>query len=445
MKKFISMACLLLFVSAMMGQTAADALKYRRSALAEMMIYHSEDEFGLDIYEAFLAKPFPDKYDEHGIGFEVVDNDSIANVRRNSHGLVKAEFGKNLTSADVKRNGKALEKILNDNEVAKFMVARWFGMPIDPDNFDISTAHFSVDLIQERGQYNASDLDVELAKQTARGVAALADAGEELLSNTFMLISDMTYVTAEEKAALAKGIMSFLGEVVDGALGTNIGSQVANLGGDIADSFTGFTVKTNSYLFQLEWNDSIAAIFYNNYYTSVPNADKVLAFLFDTTTFRMKYVAHEYEYNSKSVIKGSYDRKELVKMVCTRSIDKNIAALGRSYEDFKVKTPVYSVEVDDKGHTTGYTAKIGMKEGVTEKTKFQVVERRMDPETGKTSYKYIATVMPQKGKVWDNRYNAVTEKSEGSTLTATTLKKVSGGEIYSGMLLIEGKYRKVKE
>ena len=93
----------------------------------------------------------------------------------------------------------------------------------------------------------------------------------------------------------------------------------------------------------------------------------------------------------------------------------------------------------------GYNIKIGLKEGITEKSKFQVVEKRFDPETNRTSYKYVATIKPEKGKIWDNRYNAAEEQAEGSDRSYTTFKKVSGGEILPGMLSIEGKYRKVKE
>ena len=443
MKKLYLSVVLMLAAVALNAQSAGELQQYRRSSLAEMMIYHSEDEFGKEIYEAFTAKPESDKYDDHNFGLNVIDNDSIPNVTKNSHGLIKAQMGKVLNAQDVKKNAQALEDIINDAEVAKVMVGKWFGL--DFDNFDIETATFNMDLISQRGQYNASDLDVALAQQTARGVAALSDAGEELLGSTFLLISDMTYVTAEEKAAVAKAVMSVLGGIADAFLGTSTGSDMAKLGGDIADSFTGFTVKTHSYLYQLEWNDSIAAIFYNNYYTAKPNPEKILAFLNDPTTFRMKYVAHEYEYNDKNVLVGQYDRKELVKMVCTRSIDKNIAALQLAYEDFKVKTPVYEIETNDKGKITGYRAKIGLKEGISEKSKFQVIQRIIDPETGKTKYKFVAAIKPKKGQIWDNRYNAVTEKAEGSELTATTFQKVSGGEILPGMLIIEGKYRKVTE
>jgi hypothetical protein len=85
-----------------------------------------------------------------------------------------------------------------------------------------------------------------------------------------------------------------------------------------------------------------------------------------------------------------------------------------------------------------------MKEGITEKSSFQVVQRVLDPETNRTKYRYVATVVPIKGEIWDNRYNAVIERNPGSDLTATTFKKKSGGEILPGMLIIEGKYRKVE-
>jgi hypothetical protein len=171
----------------------------------------------------------------------------------------------------------------------------------------------------------------------------------------------------------------------------------------------------------------------------------VQAFLDDKTTYRLKYVAHEYEFDKKSVLKGKYSRTELVRTICARSMDKNIVALGKQYEDFKVKTPVYEVLTDNRGRITGYAAKIGLKEGITEGSKFQVVQRVINPETGKTSYKYIATVKAKKGCIWDNRYNAVMEEGDGATLPYTTLTKVSGGEILPGMLLIEGKYRKISE
>ena len=427
---------------AIFSAQAQSNMDYRRNSLATVLVYHPEDEFGNEIYKAFDSLPVPDKYDDHSItGARIINNAKIGGVQRRDSGYFKATYGHQLTAAELQANARHTERLLNEAQIGKKMVAKWFGF----EGNTVSDATFNTRLVQERGQYNANDIDVELALQTTRGLHTLSDAGEELLGNTYVLVNDITYITAEQEAAAAKIAMGVLGGILDGLTGGSAGRDLAQTAGKIADSFTGFKVKTHSYLYRLEWNDSIAAIFYQFYYTDKPDSAKVQAFLDDKTTFRVKYVAHEYEFDKKSVLKGQYSRTELVRTICARSMDKNIVSLGKQYEDFKVKTPVYDVLDNGRGKIEGYAAKIGMKEGISESSKFQVVQRIQNPETGKTTYKYVATVKPKKGAIWDNRYNAVLEQADGSTLPYTTFVKTSGGEILPGMLLIEGKYRKVEE
>ena len=432
----------LLCVCAVLAAQAQSNMEYRRNSLATVLVYHPEDEFGDEIYKAFDSLPVPDKYDDHTIdGARVIDNSTIWGVQKRDSGYYKAVYGHILSNAEMKKNAQFTEDLLNETEMAKKMVAKWFGL----EGSSVSEATFNTNLIQTRGQYNASDVDVALALQTTRGLTSLSDAGEELLHNTFVLVNDITYVTAEQEAAAAKATIGILGAILDGVTGGSAGRDIAKTAGAIADSFTGFKVMTHSYLYQLEWNDSIAAIFYQFHYTGTPDSAKIQAFLDDRTTYRLKYVAHEYEFDKKSVLKGKYTRTELVRTICARSMDKNIVALAKQYEDFKVKTPVYSVLTNEKGKIEGYAAKIGMKEGISENSKFQVVQRIQDPATGKTTYKYVATVKPKKGQIWDNRYNAVLEEADGATLPYTTFTKTAGGEILPGMLLIEGKYRKITQ
>ena len=123
---------------------AQNNMKYRRNSLAEMMIYHSEDEFGNEIKEAFLSKPKSDKYDDHNIGFFIINNDSIPNVTKRSHGLVKAQLGKTLNSQDIKKNAATLEKIVNDAQYAKYMVAKWFGLDLNRQDFNVVNATFNM-------------------------------------------------------------------------------------------------------------------------------------------------------------------------------------------------------------------------------------------------------------------------------------------------------------
>ncbi len=446
MKRLYLLSVVLVWAFYAFAQTESDELKYVRNSLAYMNIFRAEDEFSTHINRAFDEIPISDKYNDHSCGFRIMLDDRIEGAKKKGeYGLNKAKYGKTLTASEIERNGLAIENMLNESQLGKLMVAKWFNLHYANGNFEIPA--FDTELVQERGQYAASDVDVELASLTARGLASLSDAGEHLIGNTYLLVNDITYVTAEDRARSAKmalKIIAMIGELV--TLGQMEGSllDLADAIGDIADAFTGFTVKTHSYLYQLQWNDSIANIFYHNYYSSTANPDKFAAFMANDSTFKVKYVEHEYEYAGKTKLRAYYDRRELVKMVCTRSLDKNIAALQAKYEDFKVKTPIFSVVENEQGQTV-YTAKIGLKEGISETSSFQVLERRFDPEEGRTSYRRVATIKPIIGQVWDNRYNAVLEEEKGSDLQYTSFRKIAGGEILPGMLIVEGTYSKAVE
>jgi len=352
---------LLCALSCVQGRAQSN-MAYDRNSLIMMLVYHPEDELGKDICAAFESLPASDTYDDPKLSqVRVIDNSSIKNCRNNKDGYYKAVCGHQLAANEVRANAMYTQQMLNEKEV-----------------------------------------------------------GKELENNTFVLVNDITYVTSEQEAEAAKKAVGSLGGLFGAMSGGQAGSQKADSEGDTADKFAGFRVMTHSYLYQLEWNDSIEG-------------------------FQFKYVAHEYDFDKKAVLKGKYSSAELVRTICARSIDRNIVELGKQYEDFKLKTPVYEVLKSASGKIEGYAAKIGMKEGITELSKFQVVQRVINSEKGETTYKYVATVKPKEGLIWDNRYNAVLEEADGATLPYTTFVKTAGGEILPGMLLIEGKYRKVVE
>ena len=229
---------LLIACATLMAQ-AQEVLSYRRNSLAMMLVYHPEDEFGYEIYKAFDSLPVPDKYDDHTInGVRVIDNGTIWGVQRRDSGYYKATYGHQLTASELQANAKFTENLLNENEMAKKMIAKWFGF----DGTSVEDATFNTELIQTRGQYNANDVDVAVALQTTRGLATLSDAGEELLNNTFVLVNDITYITAEQEAEAAKIAVGVIGAFMDAFTGGSSGRQLADAAGKIADSFTGFKV-----------------------------------------------------------------------------------------------------------------------------------------------------------------------------------------------------------
>ena len=431
------------------AQTAADAdsvvldksklNEYKRSSLTSFMVYHPEDTFANEIYNAYISNPFPDKFNNHNISATYMSFAEVMDDQGN--GLYKEKYGNILKKKEIEYNGKVLESYLNRMKIPMLMVAKWFNL----HGNDSTGYAFDMSLVHERGFYDATLLDVEKAMQTVRGTRILADAGEELIGNTYVLVNDMTYITAEERAAMATAVTSIIDGVFE-IFGAH--TDFAKIVDEYAKMFSGFTVKNHSYLLRLVWNDSIASKFYNDYYTETWDSTKIVSFLADTTTFRLEYVAHELEFGAKTTLKGKYDRKYLAKMLTARSIDKNIAALQKQYEDFKVKTPITEVLYDDKGKIIGYAAQIGTKEGIDKKSKFEVVRESFNPETGQTEYKRVAT-LKVKGDVWNNEYMATElaaeDQGEGTDLKYTVLKKASGGDVYPGMLIIEGKYKKAKD
>ncbi len=406
---------------------------YYRNALTSMMVYHPEDEFGYEVYKIFHRLPTLDKYDDHDIQIRVIDNSYISNVPGSTSGLNRQQYGKSLilTAEEKKANGEAILKILEKGEVAKRIVAKWFNLTGD----SLRNSYFDTQLLESRIEYNTSVMEAEKTKYTIEGKAALQDVSEQLIEHSFVLVSDITYITAEDRAGAAKVALSILGGIADALTGGNSGRRLAQAGGDIADQFTGFKVMTHTYLYQIEWNDSLMNEFYLRYFTTTPNPEKMRAFLEDKTSFRLRYLGEESSVFEKTETKGKYSRTELLEFITARSIDKNVASLQTKYDAFRITSPITAVEYNKKGKLVGYRALIGEKEDISPTTIFEVLEPRL--EKGKIVYNRIGTVKPVINQIWDNRFNALMENDVDVSTEGTLFVDVSKSAhaIEPGMLL----------
>lgn len=408
---------------------------YFRNALTQMMIYHPEDEFGYDVYKIFNELPIQEKYDNHDLDIKVIDNSKISGVAgKPKGGLHRQTYGGSmvLTGDEKQKNADALLKLLNDADVGKRIVAKWFNLTGET----LQDAHFSTKVLEDRSDYNATMLDVVKARNTIEGTAALQNVSEELITHSFVLISDMTYITAENRADATKTTFAVIGGIFDALSGGNSGRRLAENVGDIADKFTGFKVFTHSYLYQLVWNDSIANIFYDKYYTSEPNPERIRAFLADETTFKVKYLGNESANYEKTTTQGQYSREDLLQMITARSIDLNVAKLQKRFDAFRVSAPVTTIEYDKKGNISGFRAQIGVKEGVEDDIDYEVL--RCVYEKGRIKYNRVAVLKPVKNQIWDNRFNALIENDEDGNTAGTLFKikdKTDASKVYIGMLI----------
>lgn len=378
-------------------ETVQQDMKYRRSSIYSILVSHSEQEFCDEIKEQFVAIPVPDKYNDHGLSINAVTVDS------------KGKYTEDITN------------FVERNNIASRLVGRWF-------NRNILTGECDMELVKERGLYNASEFDKELAKRTKRGLAMLQDAGEDLIGNTYLLVNEVRYIDKNARAQKWGLALAVLGSVAGVATGNSDYVKMGQDYGNIVATLKGFSVKIHTRLYQLVWNDEIANQFYTLYYSEKADEQKKLAFDKNRSMFQMKYIGEVESSGAKTSFLGIKEEEPLlmIRKACRRAIDENVADLQKKYEQFRIKAPVLNVE-------PAITVQIGLKEGIDKDSRFEVLEAR--EVEGKMEYKRIGVIKPVAAKIWDNRYMATEEGAYGADFKATTFVKVSGGDFYPGMLV----------
>lgn len=363
---------------------------YKRNSLYTLMTTNSSRNYESDIKKYFVDRVLPEKYNNHNLTDRYIE------------------------TAGSKDELSVIKQFLADNKIANKLVAKWFNRS--------AKGGFDMSLVKERGFYDASILDVNLAKSSKRGLAALADAGEELIGHTFVLVNDSKYINKEEVASKARSVLGALTSQFGGSIGAQLGDQGLKTFGK------GFVVATHSYLFKLVWNDEIQSRFYNELWADNKTITPAKKMAFDNADFfKLEYIGTDKSFaDVQSTAYTTKTNSELIGRATVKSIDNVISKLQAEYDVFKTKTPLFGIEP--------LSAKIGLKDGVTEKTKFEVLEQQED-ENGKTKFVQIGTIkVDSKFPIWDNRFGADEENPNQKT-NKTYFKKLSGKDFYPGLLI----------
>ena len=449
MKK-LSLFCMALTMAmGAMAQNVTSTTGYHRSTLFVMPVVHSQDSFANEILYAAENLPFPNRYNDMRKG------KTAQVIRLNDKSSYKA-------IKDTARHTK-YDELLSTDAMAKEVIKYWF-------NFD-EKAGFNTDRLTEEGMYDASELKKELAQGTINGVVNLADAGDELIGKTFILVNDIGYINHAERAAYASAVCDAIADVgknmqsvgeelsntntgvgaldaVFGLVGaaSSLAGSFAELGADLTKAtnelldIKGFAVCEATYLYQLDWNEEVQNTFYSKYYNENGDAAKIKAFLADNTTFKMKYIGMmpTTTNNATAFNAGSYskmDQSNQILITCTRTMDDAINTLQARFPEFRVYTPVTDIVTNAKGKTTGVRAEIGLKEGVAAKKKYVI--REMVFKNGKTEYKDVVNVKAVT-PIWDNRYAAEADQASSEQPEQPgTVFKTNKNNLYKGLLLIE--------
>lgn len=402
---YIIICGVLVMSNVFQGNAQENEMKYRRSSLYSLLINHEEQKFAGEIKDAFINIPIPDKFNDHELSIKTITlNEKLKRAGRN-------------------KENKAVTDFLTRNNIASRLVGKWF-------NRDKSTGECDMELVKERGLYNATEFDKQLAARSARGAALLQDAGEELIQNTFVVVNDIRYIDKENQGKAIGAAFKILGAAAAVATGNNDFMDLGQSVGSISETLKGFKVRINSFLYRLEWDEATANTFYKEQYAAKPNEEKRQNFENARAAYKLKYVGKVESSGSNTSFMGINEDEPImmVRKACQRAIDENIASLQSAFEEFRIKTPLVS--------NAPITAYIGMKEGVNEDSRFEVLET-IEKEDGSREYERVGIIKPIKSLIWDNRFMAAEEGAPTANLGCTYFKKESGKDFMPGMLIRE--------
>jgi hypothetical protein len=425
----------------LLGQASVNT-DYRRSSLTMVLIENNELGNLKDLVtKSYYSNPFPDKYNEHQIADKLFDPNKL---KLTTQDFLSAGFYKDTlkTPKDfliaLKKplnairyvtpdSTKAVQeptqeqllniyisKYINEKKLAKQTVASWLNRT---PNGDMDWSE-----IIKRGKYSASAAESENLNKTLDQKDYFKDTS--LISNTYTLFNKLTFFANEP---VARDIRDKAKEEVTKKLAGKpevlLTKALQGIDAVYEKTKEGYTCIVNTYLYQLDWNDSIAEKTRNIFFNANFTGDKKIAW--DTTSlFKMKFIGKT---TTSSIVTFKIGEKrteeQIIELQIKRSLDKALAKLQKEHVQFCPITPIES--------KSPLTAKIGLKEGVEPGQKYEVLKlNELNPLKPFLERVEVVTV-PKKGHIWDNRQGADQEPlldKEGNPIVTPALTTFDGGK-----------------
>ena len=424
----------------MISQNEDGTYFYMRSSLE--MVYIDSDYFpNKELVDRSWStymdprKNFPNQYNKHGAD------------------IGKAPLGGDAKVSD-EEMAKYISKYIENNKIANRLVMRWFNynkngkVAYDIDYPENPDAKINMQTIFDRGYYtvNAGDENVSMAALKRDRDVRIKELSMKLLPFTFLTFTKFEFYENEpvaravRDAAILTASVTYKKAVENGA-NANTAKFVYDLAVIAANTAyaatkDGYTLKSNTWLYRLVWNEE-TELFFNNEVIKNPK-------LLETTDkFKMEYVDCQ-DNKSTVIISATRSFEEIINLTMVRNLNKVFVELQNRNDVFKVWTPLldfYSLvspsltaPITVEGKTI--TAKIGTKEGLRGGEKFAVVD-----EDGN----FYGYAIAQKGKIWDNdegfgedaavNYLPQIDK-KGNPVTATIFKGQKLKNARTGLMLV---------
>jgi nuclear transport factor 2 (NTF2) superfamily protein len=416
MKKVFLFYLILIFSSSI-GAKDLETDVYRRNSLCNFFIGESDvsNGYGQMVGDCLLKYVMSDKFNDHCLSqkfmsiantqytkdelnaiypsskqkkdnlLRSLDNQLISSVNSNSTNAQKKSAATLKAQWEKKDRrhefGARALHWLNENHIASLLVAQWFNAKAEK----VDGSHYDMQLIQDRGAYNASELEKLRSKESVRGDALLKDAGMELIPNTYVTVTYFTVKTAKEVSQADDWDSSWTTTMFEVIRAVN---PAWRSNADVK----AFWVESTTFLFKLIWDEETENKFLTEYWDQDYNK------LATSNDFSLKYMGYVESNGCGYPLPGKEnDDVGILSMALYDAIDNGIAKLQKEYEDFKIKVPLIEVNGKDA------TAFIGLKEGLEKNTKFEVLERVCNEKSNIFRYKKVGNLKIDKSRVWENR------------------------------------------
>lgn len=318
-----------------------------------------------------------------------VDNLAISDKYYNNN-LSQLSF-----SAPFSRNASAIsddiKNYLNGQKVGRQVISKWYARQSD--------GSMSMDLIFDRGMFNATDAAYIKAQSTKLGNAVLQDYGNRLIERSYVLVLDYESVKTMKEAKMPK--------------------------------MKGWKSTVTGYLFKINYNEETQNALYESwiYPEDSQSIKDEKNKKFDQINFGIEYVTKTTVYVTASQAEGSTQvgrlikeksEDELLTEMVQKGYDETLYYLEKNHEDFMVKTTIYQV--------SPIRAKIGKKEGLKCDNRYFAYEYVYDEKTNSSKPK-MRGVIRATSKIVDNR-----QVAKGDSPTSK-FYQTAGRRLKTGYLL----------
>lgn len=324
-------------------QTAPSS-DYDRNAMTLLLFDYSSSQYSRLVRDAFKEAKIPVKFDEHNLQY--------MNLSERTQG------SSNLTSGSTLTN---VQNIIKSSHIPNDIIAKWYSRDEE--------GKFGMSLIAKRGLYNATDQEYAEAMKGMRKNAQLEDAGEKLVNKSYIMVMDYYNLKTMKEIYDAQDEQRRKQAKKDKTKFEPVERKK-----------NGFVGDARAYLFKIDFNDSIAAIFYRQLWIDERDSEANITQKkkkFEEMDFPVKLVSsHSTSVEGTQYNPGQFmapvvqkTREQLMAELINDGINGNIFWFEKQVADWRVRTMVHDVHP--------ISAKIGRKENLKVDQRFFVYENRL--------------------------------------------------------------------